>query len=163
MTMKRLVREIVEDSQLISQQQKKCFDFNYLCDRCKLPEESVSVLIKYMALAKKQYDGLKGMVIHIHEKIAENMKRLAEEAVENSKMISEQNVYADGLSISDTLREKANAFERHFEEYLPLARIYNEKLTDLADENQALIRQFKKGLAIAESPEKNEEAEVSTR
>ncbi|CAJ0570902.1 unnamed protein product, partial [Mesorhabditis spiculigera] len=76
------------------------------------------------------------------------MKLLAEEAVKNSKMISEQNVYADGLSISDTLREKADAFERHFEEYLPLARIYNEKLTDLADENQALIRQFKKGWSI---------------
>ncbi|CAJ0563689.1 unnamed protein product, partial [Mesorhabditis spiculigera] len=91
------------------------------------------------------------------------MKRLAEEAVENSKLISAQNIYADGLSISDTLREKADAFERHFEEYLPLARIYNEKLTDLADQNQALIRQFKKGLAIAESPEKSEEAEVSTR
>ncbi|CAJ0568888.1 unnamed protein product, partial [Mesorhabditis spiculigera] len=87
------------------------------------------------------------------------MKRLAEEAVENSRLISAQNIYADGLSISDTLREKADAFERHFEEYLPLARIYNEKLTDLADQNQALIRQFKKGLAIAESPEKSEEAE----
>ncbi|CAJ0584555.1 unnamed protein product, partial [Mesorhabditis spiculigera] len=81
--------------------------------------------------------------LHVHDMISSNMKRLIEETTVNSMLIIKQKLYANGAAISETLWQKAQAFEKNFEEYLPHARIYNEKLMDLADDSEALLRGFK--------------------
>ncbi|CAJ0588008.1 unnamed protein product, partial [Mesorhabditis spiculigera] len=70
-------------------------------------------------------------VAHVHDLIAANTKRLVAETIEHLQLISKQKAYANGVLISEALRKKADEFEGHFEEYLPHASIYNDKLIDL--------------------------------
>ncbi|CAJ0568889.1 unnamed protein product, partial [Mesorhabditis spiculigera] len=102
------------------------------------------------------------MVLHVHEQISINMPKMIDKAIEISQtitkqkeyasgvltgeavrkkadefekhfeLISKQKAYANGVLISEALRKKADEFEGHFEEYLPRARIYNDKLIDFS-------------------------------
>ncbi|CAJ0568893.1 unnamed protein product, partial [Mesorhabditis spiculigera] len=63
------------------------------------------------------------------------------------KLISQQPVYENGAAIGEVLCQKAHALQKHFEEYLPHARLCGEQLLDLADDRRALLRGISPGIS----------------